>query len=139
MIPWWWRWAALGGLIAACCVYTGLKVASHYQDKLDKIEQVAVIQKEKVRVIEVKQREVVKNANQTVKTAVALSDEFYRSLLPRPGEMPDITGTPGGTDETPTERKTNPTCNPSDAAADAITVLAWQKFYMDLRKANTGD
>lgn len=136
ILPWWWRWAALGALCAMVALYTGLKVAGHYQDKIAQIEVAGKQQTKIVKQIEVRQKEVVKNVNQSVKRDIALSDDFYRGLLhPGSSQVPNLTGTPGGTDEAPKTTSPDTACNPSDGSADALVILGWQKFYSDLREA----
>lgn len=137
ILPFWWRWAALGGLVAVCCLYTGIRVASHYEDRLAKINAIGVIQKERVRVIEVKQKEVNHHVGKDTRNLIGASDEYYRlRLKPGPGSLPSIPGsTQGAVEGTKADPADPETCTSADGAADAITLLMWQRWYREQRAA----
>lgn len=134
ILPWWSKYVAYLTILIWACGYTGIKVANHYQDKLAAIRVMVVEQERKVKVIETKQKEVVKNANTSIRSSHAVSDEYYRLRYPATSKMPDTSGTASGVEETTKAIDVHPACT-AEGSADALTIIAWQKFYQDLMKA----
>jgi len=135
ILPWYSRYVGYALIVLLACFYTGVKVANHYEDKLAKIEALGVIQKERVRFVETKQKEVVKNVNRSVSRDIALSDDYYKLRYSDSSEVSNPAGRPGGTTEAPSSDSSDTTCNPKDGAADALVILGWQRYYSDLQKA----
>lgn len=134
--PWYYRWIAIAALIAVCCLWTGVKVANHFQAKIDAILAVGEAQKRKTKAIEKKQTEIVKHANHETRNLVDASDEYYRLRLLRPGSLPGTPGTTEGTSEgTATGQTDSAQCTEADGSADAIQVIQLQKFYQDIKSA----
>ena len=135
ILPWYSKYVGYALIVLLACFYTGVKVANHYEEKLAKIEALGWIQKERVKVIETKQKEVVKNVNRSVSRDIALSDDYYSLRYAGSGEVPNPSGRPGGTTEASPPASSDTSCDPKDGAADAIVILAWQDFYRQLRDA----
>lgn len=145
ILPWWSKYAAIAALIAFCCLYTGLKVAGHYQDKIAKINAVGVIQKERTKYIEVKQKEVLKHVAKQTEDATRLSDAFYDSLLHhRTGTVsydPKVAEGTGSSTEGDQGNSARCTQELDDAkrdwAADAIQVIQLLKAYHSIQDLHT--
>jgi len=135
IFPWWSKYVAYLTILIWACGYTGIKVASHYEDKLAAIEIVAKQQIKEVKRIEVRQKEVVKNVNRSVSRDIALSDDYYKLRYSGSSEVSNPAGRPGGTTEASSSDSSDTTCNPKDGAADALVILGWQRYYLDLQKA----
>ena len=135
ILPWYSKYVGYALIVLLACFYTGVKVASHYEEKLAKIEALGVIQKERVKVIETKQKEVVRYVNRSVSRDIALSNEYYRMLYPGSSEVPNFARTTGGVDEGTKTASPDTSCDPKDGAADAIVILGWQRFYRELKKS----
>ena len=135
ILPWYSKYVGYALIVLLACFYTGVKVANHYEEKLAKIESLGVIQKERVKVIETKQKEVVKNVNRSVRRDIDLSDDYYSLRYSGGGEVSNPSGRPGGTTEAPSSASSDTACDPKDGAADAIVILGWQDFYRQLQKS----
>jgi hypothetical protein len=135
ILPWYSKYVGYALIVLLACFYTGVKVANHYEEKLAKIEALGWIQKERVKVIETKQKEIVKNVNRSVSRDIALSDDYYSLRFSGSSEVSNPSGRPGGTTEASPPASSDTACNPKDGAADAIVILGWQDFYRQLRDA----
>lgn len=135
ILPWYSKYVGYALIVLLACFYTGVKVADHYQDKLDAIELVAKQQIKEVKRIEVRQKEVVKNVNRSVRRDIDLSDDYYSLRYSGGGEVSNPSGRPGGTTEAPSSASSDTACDPKDGAADAIVILGWQDFYRQLQKS----
>ena len=136
IFPWYARWVALAALVGLACLYTGIKVAGHYQDRLAAINAVGQAQIQHTKAVEVKQKEVTKNVQRETSSAIARSDAYWLHQSSSERPVPSVAG-PASSPET-TAEKPSPdpvTCDLADGAADAILVLGWQKFYSDLQAA----
>ena len=135
ILPWYSKYVGYALIVLLACFYTGVKVANHYEEKLAKIEAIGWIQKERVKVIETKQKEIVKNVNRSVSRDIALSDDYYRLRYAGSSEVSNTAGTASGVDEGTKTDTFDPTCTPADGSADALTIIAWQRYYSELREA----
>jgi len=135
ILPWYSKYVGYALIVLLACFYTGVKVADHYQDKLDAIELVAKQQIKEVKRIEVRQKEIVKYVNRSVSRDIALSDDYYSLRYSGGGEVSNPSGRPGGTTEAPSSASSDTACDPKDGAADAIVILGWQDFYRQLQKS----
>ena len=135
ILPWYSKYVGYALIVLLACFYTGVKVADHYQDKLDAIELVAKQQIKEVKRIEVRQKEIVKYVNRSVSRDIAFSDDYYSLRYSGGGEVSNPSGRPGGTTEAPSSASSDTACDPKDGAADAIVILGWQDFYRQLQKS----
>lgn len=135
ILPWYAKYVAVAALIVTCCTYTGLKVAGHYQDKLAAINAIGVVQKQKVKIIYRKQKEVSAHVTQTFTDAVAASDTYWLLHAGASG-VPGAAGVTQGTSPTSPPTESDPRrCSEKDGSADAIQVIQLQRFYNGLREA----
>lgn len=135
ILPWWSKYAALLALILVTNLYTGLKVANHYQDKLAAINAIGAVQKQRVEVIEGKQKEVVKYVTRQTVDFTRASDDYWLRH-PSTGNLPNAAALAGRTGETPASGTPDTArCTEADGAADAILVIQLQAFYNGLREA----
>jgi len=141
VLPWYAKWVAILVLVLAVAGYTGIKVASHYQDKLNDIHVAGQVQAQHNKQVEKKQEGVTVDVEQAVKDAVAANTAYWRKrMLQQPtganptSQVPQSTGS-----TTPTSQgvqSDSRLCQDSDAAEDAITILGWQRWYNEQLEAS---
>ncbi|HEY3432564.1 MAG TPA: hypothetical protein VGK09_08450 [Rhodocyclaceae bacterium] len=137
LIPWYYRWLAIGLLSTTLVAFGWIKGAGHVQQQWD-----AMVSADKIVMTKVKAVQTVKTQeiNHETNRLIARSDAYWGLRQPSlPSGVPRSSG--GADAETsadaldPARRVEGSECSPADGAADAILILQWQRWVVEMKKA----
>jgi len=144
------RWLLMGALVISSGLYGWTQGAIHGERRLSEyvraVDTAAARQQVRVANTEAGQRSSTQEIHHETVARIARSDEHYRLRWPAgsSGALPQLAGRAGAPNgpapESALDSPGNPggafCADPADAAADAIVILEWQRWFKQQQQIN---